>query len=88
MKKKLWMLILCALTIVMLAGCGEKQHDTVEIYNKSSLTEDNIFIEIKDGYFYERHENFTVDDNTVAVVIYFSNSEDASWDNEWNNLGN
>lgn len=41
---------------------------------------DNININIKDGYYYDKHEKFTVDDNTIGVTIYFSNEDDDTWE--------
>lgn len=78
MKKKITLFIIVCLTCLCLVGCG-KENDSIEVKNKSSLTTDNIFIKIKDGYFYDRHEKFTLDENTVGVTIYFSN-ENGSWD--------
>ena len=79
MKKKIT-LLLCLVGVCMcLAGCQHK-HDTIEIYNKSDWIFDDVTIETKDGYFYESHEKFTVDENTIAVTIYFSTSEKDTWD--------
>lgn len=72
-----FLLIIC--TLSCLTGC-ENKNDRIEIMNKDSLVFDNINIDIKNGYFYEKHENFTVDDNTIGVTICFSNSEDDSWE--------
>ena len=47
------------------------------IYCKSIF--DDIGIEIKDGYFYDRHEKFTVDENTVAVTIFFVSENGDEW---------
>lgn len=81
MFKKLLLLILCVILICFcFTGCENKK-DTVTIYNKSKYVFDDIIIEIKDDYFYDSHEKFTVDENTIGVTIYFSNEdEDDSWD--------
>lgn len=60
------------------SGC-RNSGDYVDIYNKSQYIFDNIEIKVKDGYFYEDHEKFTVDENTIGITIYFT-SEDDSWD--------
>lgn len=58
-------------------GCDHK-NDNIEIWNKSNYRFDNINIKVKQGYFYNKHENFTVDENTIGVTIYFS-TEDNLW---------
>ena len=78
MKKKITLFLILCLTCLCIVGC-EKENDAIEIKNKSSLTTDNIFIKIKNGYFYDEYEKFTVDENTVGVTIYFSNDND-TWD--------
>jgi uncharacterized lipoprotein NlpE involved in copper resistance len=78
MKKIILFLSLC-LTCLCLVGC-ENQHDNIEIYNKTDWIFDNIEIKIKDGYFYNSHDKFTVDENTVGVTIYFSNNIEDIWD--------
>ena len=76
------LLFLCLMGMCScLTGCNKK-HDTVEIYNKTDWGFDNIVIDTKDGYFYKSHEKFTVDDNTIGVTIYFSTSEEDTWDNK------
>lgn len=72
-----FLLIIC--TLSCLTGC-ENKNDRIEIMNKDNLVFDNINIDIKDGYFYEKHEKFTVDDNTIGITIYFLNSENDSWE--------
>ena len=79
MKKKVLLFLIACLACLFLAGC-EHEHDTIEIYNKTDWVFDDINIEIKDGYFYDKHEKFTVDENTIGVTIYFSTEEDDSWD--------
>ena len=78
MKKKIALFLVICLACLCFASCGN-QNDYVEIWNKSGTVFDDIGIEVKDGYFYDRHEKFTVDENTIGVTIYFS-KEDSSWD--------
>lgn len=73
-----WILILC-LAAMILTSCGSRTADYVEIYNRSNTMFDDIKIHLKDGYFYESHEKFTVDENTVGVTIYFSNDAEDGW---------
>lgn len=80
MKKKIFVTILGLLTILSLGAC-EHRHDKIDVYNKTSWVFDDINIDIKDGYFYEDHEKFIVDDDTIAVTIYFTNkSEEEMWE--------
>ena len=79
MKKKIMLFTTLISICLCFSACG-KHGDNIEIYNKSSTIFDNINIEIKEGYFYDRHEKFTVDDNTVAVTIYFTKSKDGNWE--------
>lgn len=80
MKKKILVTILGLLAILSLGAC-ENEHDKIEVYNKTDWVFDNINIDIKDGYFYEDHEKFIVDDDTIAVTIYFTNkSEEEMWE--------
>lgn len=74
MKKKI--LIILMICLFCFTGCNS--NDNIEIINKSSMTFDDINIKIKPGYFYNNHEKFTVDENTIGVTIYFS-TEDDSW---------
>ena len=80
MKKKIILLALAILPCLFLVGCAEHDNDYIVVYNRSTFVFDNVNIPIKYGYFYDRHEKFTVDDNTVAVTIYFSNDGDDSWE--------
>ena len=77
MNKKILVILIICLTSLFLTGCKHKA-DHIEIYNKDSQVFDNINIDVKEGYFYDRHEKFTVDDNTIGITIYFSNDE-----NKW-----
>lgn len=78
MKCKIILMILCATMI--LTGCDKRAADYVEIHNKSTAVFDDIGIPLKEGYFYESHEKFTVDENTVGITIYFSNEAEAGWE--------
>ena len=75
MKKKIGLL---AVSIICMccAGCNDRAYDYINIYNKKQVTTDDINIKIKNGYFYDSHEKFTVDENTIGVTIYFSNNDD------------
>lgn len=77
MKKIICITIIIVLTL-SLCGCSNT-YDTIEIYNKSASTFDNIFIDIKNGYFYDKHEKFAIDENTVGVTIYFSKNDGSEW---------
>ena len=80
MKKMILLVLTICLICVCLTGC-ENTGDFVAIHNKSTYVYDNISIEVKDGYFYESHEKFTVDEDTIGVTIYFSIPDnDDSWD--------
>lgn len=70
MKKNILLLLSMCMIFLCLVGC-DHEHDTVDIYNRTDSIADNIIIEIKDGYFYDKHEKFTVDDNTIGLTIYF-----------------
>lgn len=78
MKCKIILMILCA--AMMLTGCNKRDADYVEIYNKSSTIFDDVGIPLKEGYFYESHEKFTVDESTLGITIYFSNESEAGWE--------
>ena len=78
MKKKVVAILIGCLFCSCLVGCDDNR-DRIEIYNRRPDVLDDICIEIKEGYFYDKHEKFTVDENTVGVTIYFSN-DDAEWD--------
>jgi hypothetical protein len=80
MRKKLAVFLITCLTCSFLIGCDEykNEHDTVILHNKRPNAFDNITIEVKDGYFYDSHEKYIIDDNTISLVIYFS-GEDDSW---------
>ncbi|MCM1232639.1 MAG: hypothetical protein NC489_21140 [Ruminococcus flavefaciens] len=75
-KKILFSLILCV--CIFLTGCSK--HDRIDIHNKPSFQDNMVHIDLKDGYYYDSYEKFTIDDNTIGVTIYFSNLENGSWD--------
>jgi hypothetical protein len=52
------------------------------VWNKTNLTLDDVRIDTKDGYFYDSYEKFKVDDDTIAVTIYFTR-EDLNGVGEW-----
>lgn len=75
------MLFFIVLLAFGLSGCSNKG-DYVDIHNQSPTIFDNIRISVKDGYFYEKHEKSTIDDDTIALTIYFSDldSTDDGWE--------
>ena len=77
--KKIIVLFYIFCICLFLTGCN-KAHDKIEIHNKSITVFDNILIDTKEGYFYDKHEKFTIDEHTIGITIYFSNAED-TWDN-------
>lgn len=79
MKREVQLFIMLVCCCMFLVGC-QKEQDTIEIYNKSITNFDNVTINTPNGYFYERHEKNKIDDNTVAITIYFSNVENNTWE--------
>lgn len=79
MKKKLSLFFTACLICLCLTGCSN-EHDTVEIYYKTNWIFDNINIKVKDGYFYDSHDKFIVDENTIGLTIYFSNDVEDTWE--------
>lgn len=77
MKKRILTVLIICLMCFCFTGCNNKS-DYIDIHSKSDFIFDNIGIPIKPGYFYNNHEKFTVDENTIGVTIYFS-TEDDSW---------
>ena len=78
--KKIILLLSIFCICLFLTSCNNK-YDKIEIYNKSTTVFDNILIDTKEGYFYDKHEKFTIDENTIGITIYFSNEKD-TWDNK------
>ena len=65
---------------VYITGCsGDNRTDQIDVLNKTCWIFDDIQIPIKEGYFYDSHEKFTVDDKTVAVTVYFVSENDDEW---------
>jgi hypothetical protein len=56
-------------------GCV-RNNDHVEVYNLSHYVFDNVGVDVKEGYFYDRHEKNTVDENTISLTIYFKKMGD------------
>lgn len=79
MKKKIVLFLIICLICLCFTSCQNKG-DYVDIHNKKPVTFDNINIELPDGYFYDKHEKFRVDEDTVGVTIYFSSEKDGGWD--------
>ena len=79
MKNKIALFLIICLVCLCFISCANKG-DYVDIHNKKSTVFDNINIELPNGYFYDSHEKFRVDENTVGVTIYFSNEKDDGWD--------
>lgn len=82
MKKIILVFLILCLICLCFVGCNNfnNQHDTIVIYGRTNLKFDNITIETKDGYFYNNHEKFTVNENTIGITIYFSKDEEDIWD--------
>ena len=82
-KKILLLLFICEI-LLFLTGCDdEDMHDVVNIYRADYEFWDyhpDTYIEIKDGYFYYKHEKFTVDENTIGLTIYFSKNVEDAWE--------
>ena len=72
-------LLLIIPLLCLLVGC-ENKNDCVEIWNKSCWTFDNWQIGVKEGYFIEDYEKFTVDENTIGITLYFKNND--TWGDE------
>lgn len=79
MKKKLSLFFTACLICLCLTGC-DNEHDIVEIHYKTDWVFDNIKIKAKDGYFYDSHDKFIVDENTIGLTIYFSNNVEDTWE--------
>lgn len=77
MKKTL--IVSLFLIFLGLTGC-KNAHDTIIVNNKSELILDDIMIYTPDGYFYENHEKFVVDENKIGLTIYFVTDGNEGWD--------
>ena len=81
MKRKIVLVLIICLILLCSTGC-ENSGDYVNIDYKTDWIFDDKSIEIKDGYFYDYHEKFTVDENTIGLTIYFSEDVEDSWNSE------
>lgn len=79
MKKTL--IVALFLIFLGLTGC-KNTHDTITVNNKSELVFDDIMIYTPDGYFYENHEKFVVDENKIGITIYFVTDGNEGWDDK------
>ena len=61
-----------------LTGC-KNEHDTIEVYYKTDSTFDNVLFHTPNGYFYESHEKFVVDENKIGITIYFVTDGNEGW---------
>lgn len=82
MRGRRFILLFLIVSLVLLSLTGCSKLDRIEVYNKSDLVFDNVTIDIKEGYYYNKHEKFTVDENTVAVTIYFSKDNGSEWEDK------
>ena len=78
--KKILSILMISIYILSLTGCTSNDYDEIRIINKSIYVFDDINIKVKEGYYYDRHEKFTIDDNTIGVTIYFSGTDN------WNEI--
>lgn len=79
MTKKLFVIAIIMFSFGVLSGCSTKEHDCIVIHNKGISIFDDITVSVKDGYFYDRHDKFVVDENTVAVTVFFVNENGDEW---------
>lgn len=79
MKKTL--IVALFLIFLGLTGC-KNEHDTIEIYNKTNTGYDNIILYTPNGYFYESHKKFVVDENKIGITIYFVTDGNEGWANK------
>ena len=79
MTKNLFVIAIIIFFSGVLNGCSTSEHDRITIYNKGCSIFDDITVDVKDGYFYDKHDKFTVDENTVAVTIFFVNENEDEW---------
>ena len=84
MKKKIILFLSVFCVCLCLTGCSPVKYkrDIIKVWNKTSLDLDDVYIYTKDGYFYDTHEKFKVDDDTIAVTIYFIR-EDLNDNGDW-----
>lgn len=79
MKKTL--IVALFLILLGLTGC-KNTHDTITVNNKTGLVFDDIMISTPDGYFYENHEKFVVDENKIGITIYFVTDGNEGWNDK------
>lgn len=72
---KKYILLILIFIFLFLTGCTSNDYDEIRIINKSIYVFDDINIKVKEGYYYDRHEKFTIDDNIIGVTIYFSGTD-------------
>ena len=65
----------------MLCGCciDDDGRNCINVYNTKPYVFDNVIIDTKVDYVYDRHEKFTVDENTIGVTIFFVNENEDEW---------
>jgi hypothetical protein len=73
-------LLLIISLLCLLVGCKKNKNDFVDIQNESMWVFDNWGIKVKDGYFIDDYEKFTVDENTIGITLYFKNND--TWSEE------
>ena len=73
MKRIMMLLLSCSICLCMV-GCTNRS-DHVEVCNKSGFVFDNVIVDVKEGYYYSRHERTTIDENTIALTIYFTKND-------------
>ena len=73
-------LLLIIPLLCLLVGCDENKSDFVSVQNNSVFVFDDYRIEVKEGYFIDNYEKFTVDENTIGITLYFKNND--TWGDE------
>lgn len=69
---KIFLMMFLSFIIFSLCAACSYAKNSITITNKTSWIFDNINIPVKEGYFYDTHDKFTVDEDTVGVTIYFT----------------
>ena len=82
MKKKIILFLSAVVYLSCLTGCTTNIHDCVRISGRSTTNADDVRIYTKEGYFYDSHEKFTVDEDTIGLTIYFSTENGDEWSND------
>lgn len=73
MKKKIILLLSVILCVLCLTGC----RDYISMHSSKA---DDLTIYSKDGYYYDHYEKYTIDEDTVAITVYFKQIPDSDWD--------